>query len=189
MQKQEKKWPVDTEAQVKPETSQHIPIVEEDKSSPVENTEMATELATMTELADKHWQTIIRLQADMENVRRRSEQDIAKAHKYSVEKLIIELLPVVDSLEHSIAAGAKNEAVRSLQEGVELTLKMFSDILNKFSVKSVDPTGQAFDPQLHEALSLQEDPQIKSGTVILVAQKGYTLHDRVIRPARVVVAK
>ena len=134
---------------------------------------------------------LLRVQAEMQNLRRRTEQDIEKAHKYGQEKFSIELLGVMDNLERAAAASeaSEDEAVKAIQEGVALTLKGFADCFARFNIEAVDPQGEPFDPQLHQAMSIQESPDAEPNTVIAVMQKGYTLHGRVIRPAMVMVSK
>ena len=127
----------------------------------------------------------------MQNLRRRTEQDVEKAHKYSLEKFSIELLTVMDNLERALSAAAEHddETVKAIHAGVDLTLKSFSDCFGRFNIMSVDPLGEPFDPAVHQAMTLQENPDVEPNTVIAVMQKGYTLHGRVIRPAMVVVSK
>ena len=134
---------------------------------------------------------LLRVQAEMQNLRRRTEQDIEKAHKFGQEKFSIELLSVMDNLERSSAAAeaSEDEAVQAIKEGVELTLKGFIDCFKRFNIEPVDPLGEPFDPQLHQAMSIQETPDAEPNSVIAVMQKGYTLHGRVIRPAMVMVSK
>ena len=134
---------------------------------------------------------LLRVQAEMQNLRRRTEQDIEKAHQYGQEKFSIELLAVMDNLERAAAASeaSEDEAVKAIQEGVALTLKGFADCFARFNIEAVDPQGEPFDPQLHQAMSIQESPDAEPNTVIAVMQKGYTLHGRVIRPAMVMVSK
>ncbi len=134
---------------------------------------------------------LLRVQAEMQNLRRRTEQDIEKAHKYGQEKFSIELVAVIDNLERSLEAtsNSEDEAVKAIHEGVNLTLKSFVDCFTKFRIDAVDPLGEPFDPQLHQAMSIQENSESEPNTVIAVMQKGYTLHGRVIRPAMVMVSK
>lgn len=134
---------------------------------------------------------LLRVQAEMQNLRRRTEQDIEKAHKFGMEKISIELLAVMDNLERSLeaASNSEDEAIKAIRVGVDLTLKGFSDCFSKFKIQVVDPLGEPFDPQLHQAMSIQENTETESNTVIAVMQKGYTLHGRVIRPAMVMVSK
>ncbi|MDA9784841.1 nucleotide exchange factor GrpE [Gammaproteobacteria bacterium] len=134
---------------------------------------------------------LLRVQAEMQNLRRRTEQDIEKAHKFGQEKFSTELLAVMDNLERSAAAAeaSEDEAVQAIKEGVELTLKGFMDCFKRFNIEAVDPLGEPFDPQLHQAMSIQASPDAEPNSVIAVMQKGYTLHGRVIRPAMVMVSK
>lgn len=134
---------------------------------------------------------LLRVQAEMQNLRRRTEQDIEKAHKFGQEKLSIELLAVMDNLERSLeaASNSEDEAIKAIRVGVDLTLKGFADCFTKFNIEVVDPLGEPFDPQLHQAMSIQENTESEPNTVIAVMQKGYTLHGRVIRPAMVMVSK
>lgn len=132
----------------------------------------------------------LRVQAESQNVRRRAERDVESAHKYALEKFCAELLPVVDNLERAQDAADKdNEVVKPLYEGVELTHKSFLDVLKKFNVEQLDPVGEPFDPQLHEAMAMIESPDVEPNTVINVMQKGFTLNGRLIRAAMVVVSK
>ena len=134
---------------------------------------------------------LLRVQAEMQNLRRRTEQDVEKAHKYSLEKFSIELLTVMDNLERALSAAAEHddETVKAIHDGVDLTLKSFSDCFGRFNIMAVDPLGEPFDPAVHQAMTIQENPDVEPNTVIAVMQKGYTLHGRVIRPAMVVVSK
>lgn len=143
--------------------------------------------------AQEYWEKLVRQQAEMDNLRKRTSRDVEQAHKYALEKFVSELLPVIDSLELGInAAQGEDESednTESLREGMELTLKKFLDVMAKFGVQPIDPLGEKFNPELHEAVSMQESPEASSNTVITVMQKGYTLNERLVRPAMVVVAK
>lgn len=132
----------------------------------------------------------LRAQADAQNIKRRAEQEMEKARKYALERFAGELLPVVDNLERALeAASGDDEAIKPIAEGVELTLKSFQDVLKKFQVEPVDPVGEPFDPQRHQAMSLIDNPDAEPNTVLAVMQKGYTLNERLLRPAMVVVSK
>ena len=137
----------------------------------------------------------LRAVAELDNVRKRAARDIDNARKYALEAFVKELLPVIDSMElglnasQSAADSADPQALQALREGAELTLKKFFDCLDKFGVAVIDPAGAKFDPQKHEAISAQEGTDSASGTVLIVAQKGYELNGRLARPAKVVVAK
>lgn len=140
--------------------------------------------------ADEHWNQLLRLQAEMENLRKRSKRDLENAHKYALEKFALELLPVRDSMEMGMqAVQGDNVDPAKIQEGMELTLKMMTDVLGKFAIREVDPQGEKFNPDLHQAMSMQESDQAEPNTVLTVVQKGYTLNERLIRPALVIVAK
>ncbi|MCT7358045.1 MAG: nucleotide exchange factor GrpE [Thalassobium sp.] len=133
---------------------------------------------------------VLRVQAEMQNVRRRAELDVEKAHKFGVEKFANEMLATVDNLERALAAAvADDESTRALREGVEMTLSGLVAGLEKFKVESVDPVGSAFNPEFHQAMAMVENPDAAPNTVIAVMQKGYTLQGRLLRPAMVVVSK
>ncbi|MGV6806431.1 MAG: nucleotide exchange factor GrpE [bacterium] len=132
----------------------------------------------------------LRAQADMQNLQRRAERDVEHARKYALERFVGELLPVVDNLERAIAAvDPSDDHQKAVVEGVELTLKSFVDALAKFSVKAIDPKGEPFDPDHHQAMTAVPNPDVAPNTVIDVFQKGYTLNNRLVRPAMVVVSK
>ncbi|OEE50608.1 nucleotide exchange factor GrpE [Vibrio anguillarum] len=134
--------------------------------------------------------SVLRAKAEVENMRRRSEQEIDKARKYALSRFAEELLPVLDNLERTIqAADAENEVVKPLVEGVELTHKTFIGVVEKFGLKEINPEGETFNPELHQAMSIQESPDHEPNTVMFVMQKGYELNGRVIRPAMVMVSK
>jgi molecular chaperone GrpE len=134
--------------------------------------------------------SVLRAKADIENMRRRTEQEIDKPRKYALNKFAEELLPVIDNLERAIAAAdAENEAVKPIVEGVEMTHKTFVDVVAKFGLKEINPEGEAFNPEQHQAMSIQESADHEPNTVMFVMQKGYELNGRVIRPAMVMVSK
>ena len=146
--------------------------------------------AQVEETSKKEQDLLLRTRAEIDNMRRRSEQDIEKAHKFALEKFATELLPVLDNLERTIqVADKQNEAVKPLLEGVELTLKSMANSVAKFGVIAIDPQGQSFDPNQHQAMSMVENADVAPNTVIAVMQKGYELNGRVIRPAMVMVSK
>jgi molecular chaperone GrpE len=140
---------------------------------------------------DNHKDQLMRTLAEAQNVRRRAELDVEKAHKFALEKFARELLPVVDSLEKTVETTQKGEGEQLviIREGAEMTLSMLINSLKKFNVEPVDPLGAPFDPQLHEAMSMVEQPTAEPNSVIAVVQKGYTLNGRLLRPAMVVIAK
>ena len=188
---------IEQEAQVETEVDIATDFAEENGiETPSEAQELTLEqalerLEDAEEAAGKAKGDLLRVQAEMQNLRRRSEQDIEKAHKYGQEKFSTELLSVMDNLERALDAASQqeDEVVKAIYEGVDLTLKSFTDCFSKFDIEAVDPLGEPFDPQLHQAMSMQEAPDAEPNTVISVMQKGYTLHGRVIRPAMVMVAK
>ncbi|WP_336365841.1 nucleotide exchange factor GrpE [Marinobacter sp. C2H3] len=145
--------------------------------------------AQVQELQDQ----ALRAQAEMQNVRRRSEIDVEKAHKFALEKFVKELLPVADSLEKAVEAAQGHQdagdVVASIHEGVEMTLGLMMNSLKKFNVEQLNPVGEPFDPQQHEAMSMVPAPDAEPNSVVAVVQKGYLLNGRVVRPAMVVVAK
>ncbi len=140
--------------------------------------------------ADEHWNQCLRLQADIENLNRRAERDVANAHKYALERFAQDLLPVRDSLEMGLSASAQeNTDPQKLREGVDLTLQMLTGVLEKFGISEVNPEHEAFNPDFHQAMSLQERDDVAPNTVVTVVQKGYLLNERLIRPAMVIVSK
>ncbi len=141
------------------------------------------------ELADAKDQ-VLRAQADVQNARRRAEKDVENARKFALEKFSGDLLPVVDNLERALESiDTEDDTLKPITEGVELTLKSFTDVLTKFSVEQINPVGEPFDPQVHEAVGMVPNPDVEPNTVLHVVQKGYTLNGRVIRAAMVMVAK
>ena len=135
-------------------------------------------------------ESVLRAQADAINAQRRAEKEVEKARKFALEGFSREVLVVADNLERALSVvNPDDESVKPLIEGIELTLKSFFDVLGKFNVESVDPHGEPFDPQLHQAMSMVPNPEVEPNTVIAVMQKGYTLNGRLIRPAMVMVSK
>lgn len=146
------------------------------------------EQLTATE-AKMHEQRL-RLQAELTNLQRRMDESIEKAHKYALKEFSSELLPVMDSLEQALQLQVDDDTVaQQMHQGIELTLKLFLSVLQKFGIEQLDPVGETFDPKHHEAIAMQEQEGMAANTIISVFQKGYLLNGRVIRPARVVVAK
>ncbi len=164
----------------------------EDAGDAVEELEEAeVTLETLQDELAQAKDAALRAQAEAQNARRRAEQDVEKARKYALERFSGDLLTVVDNLERAIeaAAGAEDDTVKSIAEGVELTHKSLLDALSKHNVEAVDPTGEPFDPNLHQAMTMVPNPDMEPNTVMDVMQKGYTLSGRLIRPAMVVVSK
>jgi molecular chaperone GrpE len=146
--------------------------------------------ATVDELqikADENWDKFLRAAAEVENVRKRAARDVENAHKFALERFATDLLAVSDSLEMAqIAEGGAT--IESLQEGSKATLKLLGSVLSRFGIEELDPLGEPFDPNLHEAMTVQPSADAEPGSVITVFQKGYALNGRLLRPARVVVA-
>jgi molecular chaperone GrpE len=168
-----------------------------DDLAPVEGAEhQEMDVETLQSLLEKEKEqsqvyrdAALRSQAEMENLRKRTVRDVEGAHKYALEKFVHELLPIMDSLSLGMSAAESAEHVNELREGMDLTLKMFINALDKFGVKEIDPLNEKFNPEQHEAVSMQEIEGYESGTVVTVMQKGYELNGRLVRPAMVVVAK
>ena len=151
---------------------------------------LQAQLATLATAYESAKEQALRAQADAQNARRRAEQDVEKAHKFGLEKMVNDLLPVVDNLERALAAiDTGNEALAPVAEGIQLTLKSFVDALARHQVIAVSPEGEPFDPNLHQAVSAVPNPDVEPNTVLNCFQKGYTLHGRLVRPAMVVVSK
>ena len=140
-------------------------------------------LAEIESLRDK----VLRAEAEMQNVRRRADRDVENAHKFGLERLVQQILPVVDSLEKALEAKTNQED--PVIQGVELTFKLLQDLMSKESINVIDPLGEPFDPNLHEAMSMIENRELEPNSVFAVVQKGYTLNERLVRPAMVMVTK
>ena len=152
--------------------------------------ELEAQLETALQKASEERERALRTAAEMENLRRRTELDVEKAHKFALEKFANELLPVLDNLERAIElADKENEALKPMIEGVELTLKSMQSGVAKFGLVALDPANQPFDPNAHQAMSMVPSADVAPNTVIAVMQKGYELNGRVIRPAMVMVSK
>lgn len=150
---------------------------------------LAAELAAAQEEIATLKDQMLRVQAEAQNVRRRAEMDVEKAHKFGQEKLSLELLTVLDNLERALAATPEDEATKALRDGVLLTQQGFISTLTKFNVVAIDPQGDAFNPEQHQAMAMQENPDFPPNTVMAVMQKGYSLNGRLLRPAMVMVSK
>nr|WP_086934555.1 nucleotide exchange factor GrpE [Agarilytica rhodophyticola] len=154
----------------------------------------ASDLAAKVESLEaelaKAQEQALRATAEMQNIRRRAEQDVEKAHKFGVERFVNDVLPVADNLERAIeAASAEGADIKAVVEGVELTLKTLVDGFARNKVEPVDPEGEPFNPEYHQAMSMVPNPDVEPNTVLNVFQKGYTLNGRLVRPAMVVVSK
>jgi len=162
------------------------------ETDPVEESELTAEqlLVQMQEEAEAARDAALRAQADAQNIKRRAEQDVERARKFALEQFTRELLPVADNLERALeSAAGDDEAIKSIAEGVELTLKSLLDAMKKSNIEVVDPQGEPFDPNLHQAMSMVENNDVEPNSVIAVMQKGYTLNGRLVRPAMVMVSK
>ena len=137
-----------------------------------------------------YWDQMMRLRAEIDNNRKRAERDIESAHKYANRTLIESLLPVIDSMEMGLTAAASDNAtLESIREGSELTTNMLVQVLERNGLEQIDPLGEKFDPDRHQAIKMTEAEGVESGAVVEVMQKGFLLNDRLVRPAMVVVAK
>ena len=181
-------------------TEQEVETKENQGEEPPETAEpenqQVLDVETLQQLLEKEKEqsqanrdAALRAQAEMENLRKRTTRDIENAHKYALEKFVNELLPILDSMTLGMNAAESAESVDELREGMDLTLKMFITALEKFGVKEIDPQGEKFNPEQHEAISMQEIEGSESNTVVSVMQKGYELNGRLVRPAMVVVSK
>ncbi|WP_335992690.1 nucleotide exchange factor GrpE [Pseudoalteromonas sp. CH_XMU1449-3] len=149
-----------------------------------------SELEAAKQTINDQKDSVVRAAADVENMRRRAAQDVEKAHKFALEKFANELLPVIDNLERAIEFSDKeNEQLKPVLEGIEMTVKSFNDAVSKFGVEIVNPQGEQFNPEFHQAMSIQPSNDVAPNTVLAVMQKGYTLNGRLLRPAMVMVSK
>ena len=163
-------------------------------SSVADDSEGAREVDHLAQLEaeiEKYKDVALRAEAEMQNLRRRAERDVRNAHKFGAERLLQNLLPVLDSLEKAIETSeAAGQAEDDPQlEGIKLCSKLFIDVLTKEGIEALDPQGEPFDPNLHEALSMIENPDLEPNSVMTVIQKGYRLNERLVRPAKVMVSK
>lgn len=137
----------------------------------------------------RHRDAMLRMQAEMDNTRKRLVRDAEKSRRFALERVMKDLLQVVDTMERGLQTGSETATVESLLEGQALTLKMLSKVLSDNSLELVDPAGEKFNPEFHEAVTMLPSPDLDEGTVMEVLQKGYKLHDRLVRPAMVVVSR
>lgn len=151
---------------------------------------LEAELAAAQATIEGQKEGVLRARAEMENAKRRAEAEVSKARKFALEKFAGELLPVIDNLERAIqVADAENEAVKPLIEGVELTMKSFVSTVEKNGLTIIDPQGEPFNPEMHQAMSMQETADMPANTVMAVMQKGYQINGRLLRPAMVMVSR
>jgi len=157
----------------------------EDEKSPLE---LALEQAENK--AQEHHENLLRMAAEMDNLRKRTSAELDRARKFGIERFAKEMLTVKDSLEMGVEASKAEEAtLESIREGSDMTLKQLNSALGKFAITVLDPVGEVFNPEFHEAMAMQPSDEAEPNTVLTVVQKGYKIHDRVLRPARVLVAK
>ncbi|HAD47567.1 MAG: nucleotide exchange factor GrpE, partial [Idiomarinaceae bacterium] len=170
-----------------PETQKQTAAAADSELDRIAELELA--LSKAEAKANEQKESVLRTQAEMENVRRRASQDVEKAHKFALEKFANELLTSVDNLERAMQAAEGSETVdKTFLEGIELTYKSLTTTLEKFGVKAVGQEGEVFNPDQHQAMSMQESPEHDNNTIIAVMQKGYMLNERLLRPAMVMVA-
>ncbi len=183
--------PNNPEAPSEQEDNEFVDTIQQPKKDLEENTmpndDLQEQLAEMQQKANRNWELYLRAQAELENARRRAEKDVENAHKFGLEKFSTELLGVRDSLE--LGLSAQDADAEKLMEGTALTLKLLTQAMEKFNIQVVDPMGEVFDPNLHQAMTMQDSVDYPPNTVISVMQKGYLLNDRLLRPAMVIVAR
>jgi molecular chaperone GrpE len=169
---------------------QNMDATEEAQAQPEQALDLAAQLAEAQAKAEENWNAFLTAKADMENMRRRQTRDLENAHKHALDKFVNELLPICDSLELGINASKTDQAtLDTVREGMDMTLKMLLGNIGKLGLEQLDPEGEAFDPECHQAVSMQPAEGVASNQVISVMQKGYSFNGRVIRPAMVVVSQ
>ncbi len=184
--------PETTGTDLRPPVETALAVEEEGLELPVSHEEfegLQRELDQALAKADEHWKLYLGAHAEMENLRKRAEREVQNAHKFALERFFGELLPVCDSLELGLAAASDAVDVAKLREGVELTLRQLTAAMEKFGAREVDPLGAKFDPSQQEAMAMLPTDQAEPNTVVQVVQKGYLLNERLIRPAKVIVAQ
>ena len=154
-----------------------------------ENEALKTNIANMQDTVDTADDKVLRAHAEMENIRRRAQKDVENAHKFALERFANALLPVLDSMEKAVEVSSETDEAKAMAEGVALTMKMLVDTLDKFGITEIDPLGEVFDPNKHEAMAMSPNPEMDDNMVMNVFQKGYELNNRTIRPARVLVVR
>ena len=184
----------ENEAENTAEQSAGSPVADDSEVVTEPASEEAPEVDQLAQLeaeVEKYKDVALRAEAEMQNLRRRAERDVQNAHKFGTERLLQNLLPVLDSLEKAIETSeAAGQAEDDPQlEGIKLCSKLFTDVLTKEGIEALDPQGEPFDPNLHEALSMIENPDLEPNSVMTVIQKGYRLNERLVRPAKVMVSK
>ena len=169
-------------------TENDVDQVESEEQALIADLQAALAKAEATVLEQRD--SVLRAKAEMENARRRAEGEVEKARKFALERFAGELLPVADNLERALQlSDPDNEAIKSMIEGGEITLKSFVATIEKFGLKVIDPQGEVFNPELHQAMSMQESSDVPPNTVMAVMQKGYEINGRLLRPAMVMVSR
>jgi len=161
---------------------------EEKLESPDKNADsLEAQLEQAQAKATENWDHFLRAKAEMDNLRRRNTKDVENAHKYGIDKFVTELLPVMDSM--AMGLEVEEASAESLREGMVLTMNMLKNMMEKLGIEEIDPMHEKFDAEKHQAMTMQPNPDVEPNTVIAVMQKGYSLNDRLIRPAMVMVSK
>jgi molecular chaperone GrpE len=165
-------------------------VIEEAVASDQDQQELTKLLEDARAKADEHWDQVMRTRAEMDNLRKRSQRDLENAHKFALEKISQDMLQVWDSLELGYQATLDDSAdISKIREGTELTLKLLVDVMSRHGIEQLNPEGEAFNPEFHQAMSMQERDDVEPNTVVAVVQKGYLLNGRLLRPAMVMVSK
>ena len=173
-----------TENKVNDQNEELEPISKDDESP-----EETSEINGLKKLADENWEKVLRLQAELDNLRKRTLKDVESASRGSIERVFQEILPIMDSFELGVKVDTSTkEGVETFIEGQTATFKLFQSVLDKFLIETINPENMKYDPELHEVISMQDSDEIESGYIIEVIQKGYRLKSRLLRPARVIVS-
>ena len=164
---------------------EELDSVNSDEESP----DQISEIDELKKLADENWEKVLRLQAELDNLRKRTLKDVESASKGSIERVFQEILPIMDSFELGVKVDTSTkDGVETFIEGQTATFKLFQSVLDKFLIETINPENMKYDPELHEVISMQDSDEIESGYIIEVIQKGYRLKNRLLRPARVIVS-
>jgi molecular chaperone GrpE len=187
-QEQEQEQELATEADEQAHLEDVVPEAVETPDDANDSTE--DQLLKAQATIKEYWDQVLRMRAEIENNRKRAERNVENAHKYALKGFVENLLPVIDSMEMGQAAAqSDNATLDSIREGSDLTMNMFVQVLERSGLQAINPLGEKFDPERHQAISMVEIKDAESNSVIEVMQKGFLLNDRLIRPAMVVVAK
>ena len=178
----------ETTEQIKEDTVQEAQEDQHRLASPAKNEDShEAQLEDAQAKATENWEQYLRAKAEMDNLRRRNSKDVENAHKYGIEKLVTELLPVLDSMAMGLAI--EEASAESQREGMLLTMNMLEKMMEKLGIEEIDPLNEKFNADKHQAMTMQPNADVEPNTVIAVMQKGYALNERLIRPAMVMVAK